>query len=452
MASPADPLAHRSDLGEALDIAHRAALAVPRGAGRPRASTRRPLTMRRRSSAGPLPETGIGAPAAIGRLATDGLAAANRTNGPRMFHFVTGGVTPAALAADWLTSAIDQNAFSWVNSPLAARLEQVHRLAQGAVRPAGLLGRRADHRSDDGQLQRLRGGTPLVRPAQRRGCRGAGPRRAAAAHHRAHRRLFPHQRDQGGRHAGPRPAASGDSRGLVRAPGHGGPGDRPGGPEGRARRSSPRPLGMWTPAASIPSPRWPTSPNGMAPGCTSTAPSACSPGASPASAHLVDGIDGAHSVIADGHKWLNVPYDCGFAFVRDPPLLGGPSPRAPRTCPTSTIRTQLRLPGSRDVAPGARSGRVGDPRRLRPAGLPRDGRASHGTGGRLAAQVDAAPDLERLAEAPLDIVCFRYRPDGVDPAALDGLNRALGARVLEDGRVYVGQTSTGAWSASGRPS
>src|SRR5439155_8728864 len=42
---------------------------------------------------------------------------------------------------------------------------------------------------------------------------------------------------------------------------------------------------------------------------------------SPRSRHLVDGIARADSVIADGHKWLNVPYDCGFAFVRDRSLL-----------------------------------------------------------------------------------------------------------------------------------
>ena len=33
--------------------------------------------------------------------------------------------------------------------------------------------------------------------------------------------------------------------------------------------------------------------------------------------HLTDGIDLADSWATDGHKWLNVPYDCGFAFVRD---------------------------------------------------------------------------------------------------------------------------------------
>src|SRR4030095_9462316 len=59
----------------------------------------------------------------------------------------------------------------------------------------------------------------------------------------------------------------------------------------------------------------------------------------------------------------------------------------------------------------------------------------------LAEHVDAAPDLERLADVPLSIVCFRYRPQGVDDdAVLDRLNTRLGEAILEDGRVYCGTT------------
>jgi glutamate/tyrosine decarboxylase-like PLP-dependent enzyme len=51
--------------------------------------------------------------------------------------------------------------------------------------------------------------------------------------------------------------------------------------------------------------------------------------------------------------------------------------------------------------------------------------------------------LERLANVPLNVVCFRYRPAGVPEVELDGLNQRLGEAVLADGRVYVGTTTYG---------
>src|SRR4051794_16897922 len=74
---------------------------------------------------GALPEQGLGAKDAVGKLAELGLDAATRSAGPRFFHFVMGGGTPAALGADWLTSAFDQIAFARDSSPLASRLEQL---------------------------------------------------------------------------------------------------------------------------------------------------------------------------------------------------------------------------------------------------------------------------------------------------------------------------------------
>jgi len=39
--------------------------------------------------------------------------------------------------------------------------------------------------------------------------------------------------------------------------------------------------------------------------------------ASPRLAHLMEGADQAQSWATDGHKWLNVPQDCGYVFIAD---------------------------------------------------------------------------------------------------------------------------------------
>ena len=73
----------------------------------------------------PLPEAPTDPAAVIEILDRIGSPATVATAGGRFFGFVHGGCLPAALAANWLAAAWDQNAVLNVTSPISAALEQV---------------------------------------------------------------------------------------------------------------------------------------------------------------------------------------------------------------------------------------------------------------------------------------------------------------------------------------
>ncbi|MDZ7670866.1 MAG: pyridoxal-dependent decarboxylase [Gammaproteobacteria bacterium] len=166
---------------------------------------------------------------------------------------------------------------------------------------------------------------------------------------------------------------------------------------------------------------------------------------SPRTAHFVAGVEQADSATVDGHKWLNVPYDSGYAFVRDHALMA------------KAFRYSADyLPSEDDVRPTF--GAIGPESSRRRAAL-RSGQPSKAYGrqghrrivehcldiaAHFAEVVRRTPKLELMNEPQLNIVAFRYNPGGLAEADLDALNQRLGSALLDDGRFLVGTSRLGA--------
>ena len=384
---------------------------------------------------------GVGSLQSLAELAMAISETATRSSGPRFFHFVMGGGTPAAVGADWLTSTIDQNAYNWISSPFGMRLEQISVswlkdmfgvpaewsgvLTSGATMSnfAGLASARRwwgleqgvdiDSRGFAGlpSIPVFAGGYLHASAVKALGMLGVG---------RQTPRLL--TRDDAGRFDVPAlerelVALEGRPSIVIATAGDVNTGDFD---PIRAISALTRRHHAWLHIDGA---------------------FGLFAALSPSTRHLVDGVDAADSIAVDGHKWLNVPYDTGFAFVRDS------SAHAGAFAASAAYLGQEAL--ARPVF-----GNLGPEMSRRARALPvwatlraygRDGYRAMverhvSLAQRVARQVDAASDLERLADTQLNVVCFRYRPREVPESDLDEFNRRLGAMVLEDGRVYFGTT------------
>jgi glutamate/tyrosine decarboxylase-like PLP-dependent enzyme len=81
----------------------------------------------RKALGGPLPEEPVPADEVVEELAAAAEPGLVAMGSGRYFGFVIGGALPAALAADWLATAWDQNAGLYVAGPSASVVEQVTR-------------------------------------------------------------------------------------------------------------------------------------------------------------------------------------------------------------------------------------------------------------------------------------------------------------------------------------
>jgi glutamate/tyrosine decarboxylase-like PLP-dependent enzyme len=263
----------------------------------------------------PLQDDPIPAGAVIAELDTVVTPATMAMAGPRFFGFVIGGSLPVALAADWMTSTWDQNTGLFNSTPGTAYIEEValrwlldlfglpptcagafvtgttvaHITALAAARHA-VLAKVGWNVEGDG----LFGAPPVTVVVSEEAHPTLLKALGVVGFGRSRVVRIPTD-DQGRMRAGALPRIHGptivctqvgnvnsgacDPIAEICARAHAGEG-------GDAWVHVDGAFGLWARVA-------------------------------PSRAHLVAGMEQADSWATDGHKWLNVPYDSGIAFVRD---------------------------------------------------------------------------------------------------------------------------------------
>jgi glutamate/tyrosine decarboxylase-like PLP-dependent enzyme len=443
MTAPADPVTPPAEVTDAaLDRAVVHARAFVHALGETPVRPTAGLAELRERFAGPLPDGPMDPAAVIDELVANADGGLVRSAGPRYFGFVIGGGVPASLAADWLTSAWDQNAGLYVIGPAAAVAEEVAGawLADLFGLPEG-----ASVGYTTGATMASFTGLAAGRHAllakqgwdvERQGLFGA-PEVPVVVSDESHVTIFAALQMLGmGRDRVIRVAT--DDQGRMRADaladilaGL----DRPALVTAQAGNVN---TGAFDPLPAIVAA---VRANGGwlhvdgAFGLWAAA--------DPARRHLLDGVGDADSWTTDAHKWLNVPYDSGLSFVRDAAAhhaamtlgaayyvetSGGERdnynwvPESSRRARGFAVWAALRSLGRSGVA--EMIGRTSDVAARIGAGL-----ASGG------------PGIRVLNDVVLNQVLVRFDDPSGDPARGDARTAAIVAAVQDDGSIWLGGTT-----------
>jgi len=389
---------------------------------------------------GALPRRGEDPVHVIDVLAHAGQAGTVASQGPRYFGFVTGGSLPAAIAADWLVSAWDQNAQMFVMSPISAVVEQI--VAEWLKELFGLAAGWSVGFVTGAQMATF---TALLAArhhllhhvgwdVERQGLAGAPPIEVVVSDE-SHRTIVTALRMLGfGTDRVQR--VDTDAQGRMRA-------DR----LDAILRRAPRP---WLVCAQIGNVN-----TGAADPVAEIAPLARDRGgwlhvdgafglwaaASESRRHLAGGIEQADSIATDAHKWLNVPYDAGIVLTAHPESHQGalmvpahyiqatPGERDPRAFTPDESRRARALPIYAALRVLGREG-IGDmvERCCRLAA-------------RMAVRLAKHDSVRILNDVVLNQVLVQFRPPGSDDRAAARLTHAVVARVQDEGTCWAGETT-----------
>ncbi len=379
----------------------------------------------------PLPEEGEDATAVVERLARVVGPATVASPGPRYFGFVTGGALPAALGADWLASAWDQNGFTRTSSPAAAAVEAA---AERWVLEALGLPTDAGVGFTTGATMANFTGIAAARHAllaregwdvEERGLAGAPAIRVLVGE-QVHASLLVAIR-YAGLGAGTAVRVAVDDQGAMRADALRDALAAGAGPAIVCAQAGEVNTGAFDPLDEI-------------------ADAAAEHGAwvhvdgafglwaaaSPRLRGLVAGAERADSWAVDSHKWLNVPYDGGLAIVADREAVRGAMGVRASYLPQDDGREPF------DYVPEMSRRARGVPvyaalRSLGRSGLAELVERCCALARRLAAAMDDVPGAEVLNDVVLNQVLVRFGDD-------DERTRAVVAEVQRGGEAWLGGT------------